>query len=517
MASDVEEIDIVNSSKIEIEIVNDDPPQEEPTATLKPVDVQTPSSPDNKKILEASMTTPTPPTQLKNASFQPHRTRDGRNSPSPAKDYEILYREVKRRLFEQAQNSVSRYQDIESKHSEEMKKQKHEYSKREATLITDNDLLNEAISVKDKQIAHLNENIKEHSKVLAEKDKIINELKQQLAGNVSCQTHPELRRVKSDEEMFRLKPKRTTKSAKHIELKCEFKDCNEKDVDLVKCCMCSTWVCESCNDVPVAKLKPIMNKCRSVLFTCKKCHGDIGTENQPNIATMGAENANLLTSLQNIFDKKISQLETKIEKSIDKKLGDKLDTVNSLAEKISAREEESSEEKKSYAGILNVPKEVRKIMQETRNDEKVDLVEQEKRCQNFIIHGAEEVGKDEEEIKVNDEAYLVDILKHIDVNSKPDKVIRLGKVNDTKARVMKIVMPTKALKDEVMNNLRKLKGTGEKFGKISVTDDYTVTERQKIKDFTEKAREQSKEDNTRVFKVRGDPKNGLRIISIKKN
>ena len=283
--------------------------------------------------------------------------------------------------------------------------------------------------------------------------------------------------------------------------------------------MCSTWVCEVCNDVPVAKLKPIMNKCRSVLFLCKNCHSGIGTANQLNIKTTGAENdvnANLIASLQNIFDCKISQLETKIEKSIDKKLGDKLDTVTSLAEKINGREVQSSEEKKSYAKILNVPKEVRKIMQETQNDEKVDLVEQEKRSQNFIIHGAEEIGKDEDEIKANDEGYLVDILNHINVDSKPEKIIRLGKANNNKGRVLKIVMPTKDSKDKVMNNLNRLKGTVELFGKISVTDDYTVTERQKIRDFTEKAREQSKQDNSRVFKVRGDPKNGLRIISLKK-
>ena len=60
-----------------------------------------------------------------------------------------------------------------------------------------------------------------------------------------------------------------------------------------------------------------------------------------------------------------------------------------------------------------------------------------------------------------------------------------------------------------MTSLRHLKGTEETFGKISVTDDFTVTERQKIKDFAEKAREQSKQDISRVFKVRGDPKTGF--------
>ena len=81
---------------------------------------------------------------------------------------------------------------------------------------------------------------------------------------------------------------------------------------------------------------------------------------------------------------------------------------------------------------------------------------------------------------------------------------------------MKIVMATTVAKEKVMGNLRRLKDTGEQFGKISITDDYTSTEREKIKGFAVRAREQGKADPTRVFKVRGDPKNGLRIISFVK-
>ena len=82
----------------------------------------------------------------------------------------------------------------------------------------------------------------------------------------------------------------------------------------------------------------------------------------------------------------------------------------------------------------------------------------------------------------------------MEIVAKPEGVIRLGKVNENKARVMKITMPTKVSKDKVMGNLRKLKGTEETFGKIRVTDDYTVTERKQI------------QDTSQVFKVHGDPK-----------
>ena len=328
-----------------------------------------------------------------------------------------------------------------------------------------------------------------------------------------------MKRVKSDEECFRLKPKRGTKANKQTDIKCEFDACSEKEVDRVKCNMCAKWVCESCNDVPEAKLKPIMNKCSTTYFICKKCDESVEAEATPhsNFPITEAGNTHLLNSLQNMFDKKVSQLESEIENSIEKKLGEKMETVNSLVETIKSRDEQTSEEKTSYAKILNVPKEVRKTMLETQNDDKVELVEQEKRCKNFIIHGAEEVGNNDDEIKVNDEQYLIDILTHIGINTQPDKVIRLGRENENKALVLRVVMPSKSSKDGVMTSLGCLKGTEEDFGKISVTDDYTAIERQKIKDFADKVREQSKKDNTRVFKVRGDPKNGLRMISFKKN
>lgn len=68
----------------------------------------------------------------------------------------------------------------------------------------------------------------------------------------------------------------------------------------------------------------------------------------------------------------------------------------------------------------------------------------------------------------------------------------------------------------VMENLRKLKGTEYLFGKISITDDYTKTERELIKQKVDEAKEKSKNDSTRIFKVRGTPKTGLTIIGFKR-
>ena len=78
---------------------------------------------------------------------------------------------------------------------------------------------------------------------------------------------------------------------------------------------------------------------------------------------------------------------------------------------------------------------------------------------------------------------------------------------------MKIVMKTKNDQVKVMNNLGKLKGTEEQFGKIRITHDYTNKERELIKMKVKEAEEKSTGDTERVYRVRGDPKNGLRLVA----
>ena len=330
-----------------------------------------------------------------------------------------------------------------------------------------------------------------------------------------------LHKVKSDDNIIRLKPKakktRTTNDGEI--LKCEYGSCGNENVDLIKCNMCDKWVCEDCNDVQVAKLKPIVNKCKTIHFLCKTCDEKIGC----SVADLGdvqiqpAEESTLLTSMKNMLDKKVAQIETKFEKVIDKKLGEKMSVIQSLNEKIENNMETTVTENPSYAKVLQVPAEVRKIMEEARNDAKVERVEQEKRSQNFIIHGAEEVGDNADDINKNDAQYIQDILRKLTVSAEPESITRLGQPNDRKMRTLKIVMKSCEDKELVMGNLRKLKGTEEVFGKISVTHDYSNTDREKIKEFATKARLQGQQDPTRIYKVRGDPKNGLRIISYKKN
>ena len=85
----------------------------------------------------------------------------------------------------------------------------------------------------------------------------------------------ELRRNKlinrnNNEEVIKTKSK--AKNKKVEELPCMNTDCdNQNEEALIKCNACAKWICESCSDIAIPKLKPFMNKCATLYFVCKNC------------------------------------------------------------------------------------------------------------------------------------------------------------------------------------------------------------------------------------------------------
>ena len=66
-----------------------------------------------------------------------------------------------------------------------------------------------------------------------------------------------------------------------------------------------------------------------------------------------------------------------------------------------------------------------------------------------------------------------------------------------------------------MSRLPNLKTAENKYKQISVKDDYTPEERAMIRSMNDKASELNKSENTTEWKIRGTPKNGLRLVKIK--
>ena len=97
-------------------------------------------------------------------------------------------------------------------------------------------------------------------------------------------------------------------------------------------------------------------------------------------------------------------------------------------------------------------------------------------------------------------------------------VSRIGKTDSTKKRPIKVIMNNEEDKHMVMANLRNLKDK-DSFRGISVTDDYTVAERQIIKEYADKAKaknDQESSESKHVWRVRGTRKNGLQLKKLLK-
>ena len=77
-------------------------------------------------------------------------------------------------------------------------------------------------------------------------------------------------------------------------------------------------------------------------------------------------------------------------------------------------------------------------------------------------------------------------------------------------------MKTIGDQEKVMKNLKRLKGSENEFGKISVKEDYTTNERDQIRRLNVQAKKLSDENPEKIFKVRSDSKNGWRVVSFLK-
>ena len=118
-------------------------------------------------------------------------------------------------------------------------------------------------------------------------------------------------------------------------------------------------------------------------------------------------------------------------------------------------------------------------------------------------------------LKDHDQNFITDLLTAIEVdNVTPKQIARLGNVVAGQTRPIKVVLESSDDKDKVMSSLRKLKNAEAPLRGISVRDDYTLEERQLIKRMQEEAKRKNAADNVTHWKVRGTPKNGLKVVKI---
>ena len=92
--------------------------------------------------------------------------------------------------------------------------------------------------------------------------------------------------------------------------KCEFTSCtNDTEDALIKCNACEIWVCETCNDIPISKLKSVMNKCPGVYFVCKTCR-ELTIAMDPGTTEKMNELEKLVSSLQETEKTLLEQIQS---------------------------------------------------------------------------------------------------------------------------------------------------------------------------------------------------------------
>ena len=92
--------------------------------------------------------------------------------------------------------------------------------------------------------------------------------------------------------------------------------------------------------------------------------------------------------------------------------------------------------------------------------------------------------------------------------------MRLGNANPDKKRPVKVILNNIDDKEKIMSELNKLKNADPTIRRISVRDDYTLEERKLIQTMNEEAKKRNEAEKVTHWKVRGTPKNGLRVVKV---
>ena len=219
---------------------------------------------------------------------------------------------------------------------------------------------------------------------------------------------------------------------------------------------------------------------------------------------MNQLSSDILSKVTKIVDDKLHEIDNRFQR-----LEEKVGVTNGVSSQTSSC---VSTAKKQIPEVVNLET----IMRETKNNELIQEKEREKRAANLIIYGINETSDEQKLLKEQDTNFINSFLDTIGITSRPKQIIRLGNANEKKQRPIKLVMDNLSDKESIMSRLSNLKNAEPIYRSVSVRDDYTIEERELVREWVKKAEDKNKEYNTQVWKVRGTPKNGLRLAKITK-
>ena len=223
--------------------------------------------------------------------------------------------------------------------------------------------------------------------------------------------------------------------------------------------------------------------------------------------------------MERIIDERFNNIQEKIEISIEKLItkkfaenGTNLQQIEDKIQGVIATNETFAERANVGAGPSFTKENFTSALQSSRNDELIEQKEKDKRMNNLIIYNVDET--DSNDCKKHDQDFVSAFLDTIGVVSRPKEVIRLGTRTDNRHRPLKLTMKNNEDKEQIKSRLVNLREADEIYRKVSVRDDYTLKERDLVKDMVQQAKEKNENEGTDAWKVRGTPKNGLRLVKI---
>ena len=215
----------------------------------------------------------------------------------------------------------------------------------------------------------------------------------------------------------------------------------------------------------------------------------------------------------------IETIEKKISKGFETIQSNVENMINSKLGKLNPEKIYESNQQQTYAGAVGnatpgIIKDRRTQMLVNKNEEMEEERDRKSRAKNIIIHGKFEIGK------ADDKFFSENLIKELQIGAlKINQIERIGKEAEggngsTQKRPMKLIMNNEEDKDKVLHNLKALKGKSLYKG-ISITADYTYSERQLVRDYREQANEKNDNETANqtnyIWRVRGTPKNGLSL------
>ena len=217
--------------------------------------------------------------------------------------------------------------------------------------------------------------------------------------------------------------------------------------------------------------------------------------------TKKSADEDFLNKVSNMVESKMKTLEEKFE-TMQKKMEQKNEEVKKVTLSFSDAVTKNLDRNFDKTFLTSA-------IQDSKNTDRIIETERNKREKNLILHGVSEMSD------TDDKAYVKSLLALIGVNIEPTDIVRLGKENDNgRLRPIKLTMSSIEHKNLVLSRLVNLRNAEDKYRRISIKEDYTFEEREMVRNWKKKVDERNKAENSSEWRLRGDPKNGLRIVKI---